>query len=187
MSIVQSYIDGLSGCLKELLEQNVAEIADIILDAYKEGKQIFILGNGGSATTASHFARDLVIGAAAKGNPRLQAYSLTDNVAVITALANDGDYSLVFEEQLIGRLNKGDVVIGISASGNSLNVLKAMKFARSQGATTVGFTGFGGGRLKELAHKCAVLSSQDYGQVEDAHLCLAHIISYLVKEKIANG
>ena len=187
MSIVQSYIDGLRGCLKELLQQNVAEIADIILDAYKEGKQIFILGNGGSATTASHFARDLVIGAAAKGKPRLQAYSLTDNVAVITAVANDGDYSLVFEEQLIGRLNKDDVVIGISASGNSLNVLKAMKFARSQGATTVGFTGFGGGRLKKLAHKCAVLSSQDYGQVEDAHLCLAHIISYLVKEKIANG
>jgi len=186
MSIVQSYIDGLSGCLREFVEQDVAEVADIILDAYKRGKQIFIMGNGGSATTASHFARDLVIGAAAKGKPRLQAYSLTDNVAVITALANDVDYTSIFEQQLAGRLNEGDVVIGISASGNSPNVLKAIEFAQSQGATTIGFIGFGGGRLKELAHKCVVLSSKDYGQVEDAHLCLAHIISYLVKEKIAN-
>ena len=186
MSIIQNYIDGLSGCLKELLKQNIAEIADTIFAVYKRGKQIFIIGNGGSATTASHFARDLVIGAAAKGKPRLQAYSLTDNVAVITALANDVDYTSIFEQQLVGRLNEGDVVIGISASGNSPNVLKAIEFAQSQGATTIGFTGFGGGRLKELAHKCAVLSSKDYGQVEDTHLCLTHIISYLVREKIAN-
>ncbi len=187
MSIVQSYIDGLNGCLKELLEQNVAEIADIIFAAYQRGKQIFIMGNGGSATTASHFARDLIIGAAVNGKPRLQASSLTDNVAVITALANDVDYSSIFEEQLVGQVNEGDVVIGISASGNSPNVLKAIEFARSQGAISIGFIGFGGGELKELVDKCAVLSSRDYGQVEDAHLCLAHIISYLVKEKIANG
>jgi D-sedoheptulose 7-phosphate isomerase len=186
MSVVQNYIDGLSGCLKELSKQNIAEIADVIFAAYKRGKPIFIMGNGGSATTASHFARDLVIGASAKGKPRLQAYSLTDNVAVITAVANDVDYSSIFEEQLAGRLSEGDVVIGISASGNSPNILKAIEFAQSQGATTIGFTGFGGGRLKELAHKCVVLSSKDYGQVEDAHLCLAHIISYLIKEKIAN-
>ena len=187
MSIVQSYIDGLGGCLKELLQQNVAEIADIIFAAYKEGKQIFIMGNGGSATTATHFARDLTTGAGVKGKLRLRASSLTDNVAVITALANDIDYSSIFEGQLVGQVNEGDVVIGISASGNSPNVLKAIEFARSQGAITIGFIGFGGGKLKELAHKYAVLSSRDYGQVEDAHLSLAHIISYLVKEKMTNG
>ena len=108
-------------------------------------------------------------------------------MALITALSNDIDYSSVFEQQLIGQLNEDDVVIAISASGNSSNVSKAIKFARSNGAVTIGFAGFGGGRLKKLAHKCIVLSSNDYGQVEDIHMSLTHIISYLVKERIANG
>ncbi len=187
MSSIQNYIKGLNHCLEELFQQDIDKIADIIFDAYKKGKQIFIMGNGGSASTASHFARDLAIGAAVKGKPRLRAISLTDNVATLTALANDIDYSSIFEQQLVGQVEEGDVAIGISASGNSPNVLKAIEFARKNGALTIGFIGFGGGKLKELAHKCIVLSSKDYGQVEDAHLCLAHIISYLVKEKIANG
>jgi len=187
MSSIQNYVDGLSNCLKELLQQDVEEIANIIFDAYKKGKQIFVMGNGGSASTSSHFARDLFIGTVTEGKPRLKANSLTDNLALITALANDTDYSSIFMEQLVGRLSEGDVVIGISASGNSPNILKATKFGRNKGAITVGFTGFGGGRLKELAHKCIILSSRDYGQVEDAQLCLAHIISYLVRDKIANA
>ena len=112
---------------------------------------------------------------------------MTGNIALITALANDVDYSSIFEEQLVDSLHEGDVVIGISASGNSLNVLKAVEFARNNGALTIGFIGFGGGKLKELVHKGIVLSSKDYGQVEDAHLSLAHAISYLVKERIASG
>ena len=187
MSLVQEYIEGLNNCLKELLKQNIEAIADIILDACKKGKQVLIMGNGGSATTASHFARDLRIGAAVEGKPRIQATSLTDNPALITAIANDKGYSYIFEEQLIGQINEGNVVIGISASGNSSNILRAVEFARGEGAITIGVTGFGGGKLKELAHKCVILSSKDYRQVEDAHLCLAHIISYLVKEKITNG
>ena len=189
MSLVQNYIKGLTQCCEELWRQsaNIEEIADIIFDAYKRGKQIFIMGNGGSATTASHFARDLQIGAAVAGKPRIQATSLTDNVAFITALANDIDYSSIFEEQLIGQLEEGDVVIGISASGNSPNVLKAIEYARKNGAITIGFIGFGGGKLRELVHKSIVLSSRDYGQVEDIHLSLAHIVSYLVKERISSG
>ncbi len=187
ISLVQKYTESLSNCFKEVLQQNVEEIADIIFDAYKKGKQVFIMGNGGSASTASHFARDLSIGTAVAGKTRLKANSLTDNVALITALANDIDYGSIFLEQLVGHLSQGDVVIGISASGDSPNVLKAIEFARKEEAITIGLIGFGGGRLKELAHKCIILSSQDYGTVEDAHLCLAHIISYLVKEKIANA
>lgn len=187
MSLVENYIKGLYECLEELSRQNIEEIADIIFDAYKKGKQIFIMGNGGSATTASHLARDLRIGTAIEGKPRVHATSLTDNVAVITALANDIDYSSIFEQQLIGQSDEGDVVIGISASGNSPNVLKAIEFARKNGAVTVGFIGFGGGKLKELVHKCIVLSSKDYGQVEDIHLSLAHIVAYLVKGRIASG
>lgn len=188
MSLIRDYIKGLTHCLEELSQQStsIEEIAGIIFDAYKKNKQIFIMGNGGSATTASHFARDLKIGAAVKNKRRLRATSLTDNLALITALANDIDYSSIFEEQLIGSLNENDVVIAISASGNSPNILKAIEFARVNGAVTIGFTGFDGGRLKQLAHKCVVLSSKDYGQVEDIHLGLTHIISYLVREKLSN-
>ncbi len=186
MSIPQDYIKGLIECLEELSRQNMEAIADIVIDAWRKRKRIFIMGNGGSATTASHFARDLEIGAAVAGKPRIQATSLTDNVAIITALANDIDYSSIFEEQLIGQLEEGDVVIGISASGNSPNVLKAIEYARKNGAITIGFIGFGGGKLRELVHKSIVLSSRDYGQVEDIHLSLAHIVSYLVKERISS-
>jgi len=181
MTLVQEYIKGISNCLEELSGQDLEEIADVIFDAYQKGKRVFIMGNGGSASTASHFARDLQIGTAASGKPRLRVTSLTDNVAFITALANDIDYSSIFEEQLIGQLEEGDVVIGISASGNSPNVLKAIEYARRNGAVTIGF---GGGKLRELTHKSVVLSSKDYGQVEDVHVISAHITSYLVREKI---
>ena len=187
MLIVQNYIKGLKTCLEELSGQDIDRIADIIFNAYQKGKRVFIMGNGGSATTASHCARDLSIGTAIEGKPHLQAISLTDNIAIITALANDIDYSCIFKEQLAGQISQGDIVIGISASGNSPNVLKAIESARSEGAITIGFIGFGGGKLKDIVHKCIVLSSRDYGQVEDIHLSLAHIISYLIKERLANG
>jgi D-sedoheptulose 7-phosphate isomerase len=123
---------------------------------------------------------------ATSDKPRVKAISLTDNIALLTSLANDKDYASIFEEQLIGQMEKDDVVIGISASGNSPNVLKAIEYARRNGAITIGFIGFGGGKLKELVHKAVTLSSRDYGQVEDVHLSLDHIISYLVRERIAN-
>lgn len=188
MSIVHDYFEGLHSCLEELSARDIEEVAEIIFSAYKKGRQVFILGNGGSASTASHFARDLKIGTAVKGKPRVRAVSLADSVVAITSLANDVDYASIFEEQLISHLDGGgDVVIGISASGSSPNVLKAIDYARKNGAVTIGFAGFGGGKLKELAHKCIVLSSRNYGQVEDVHLTLDHVISCLVKEKIANG
>ncbi len=183
--IITDYIQGLRACIDELSGQDVEDIADVIFHAYKEGKQIFVLGNGGSATTACHFARDLQIGTAVEGKPRIRTTSLTDNVALVTSLANDTDYSLIFKEQLIGQLNEGDVAIGITGSGNSPNILKAMEFARCQGAVIIGLIGFGGGKLQELTHQSVVLSSQDYGPVEDIHLVLAHLITYLVRDRIA--
>lgn len=186
MPLVQTYINGLNSCLKELLQQDIDGIADLIFDTCKRSKRVYIMGNGGSASTASHFARDLRIGTAVDGKPRVQAISLTDNQALITAIANDSDYSRIFVEQLIGQLGGGDVVIAISASGNSPNILKAVEFARGEGAITIGLTGFGGGKLREIAGKCITLSQRDYGQVEDIHLCLAHIISYLVKERMVS-
>jgi len=185
--IIGDYLQGLRSCLDEIAEKDVIEIVDIIMKACSDGKKVIFMGNGGSATTASHFARDLSIGTAVAGKPRIRAMSLADSIAAITSLANDIGYSSVFKEQLIGQLDRGDVVIGISASGNSPNVLEAMEYARSEGAITVGFIGFGGGKLKELVDKSIVLSSRDYGQVEDTHLVLDHIFTCLVKERIASG
>ena len=186
-TIIGDYLKGLRTCLDELSQQDMEGIADVIYNACKKGKQVFIMGNGGSATTAGHFARDLQIGTAIEGQPRVRVTSLTDNIACVTSLANDIDYDSIFKEQLIGQVGEGDVVIGISASGNSPNVLRGIEYARSQRAVTIGLIGFGGGKLKEMTDKHIVLSSKDYGQVEDVHLTLDHIISYLVKDRLANG
>ncbi|MCK4814799.1 SIS domain-containing protein [bacterium] len=189
MSIIQNYVRGLRECLDELCQQEewIEKITDKIFHAYENGGQVFIIGNGGSASTASHCALGFEKQSAVEGKPRIKSKSLTDNTALITALANDIDYTSIFKEQLINQLDEGDVVIGISASGNSPNILRAIEYARDKGAVTIGFTGFGGGRLKELADECIVLSSNDYGQVEDTHLALTHIISGMLKERISNG
>ena len=184
--LIKNYIDGLSICLKELSHRDIVEVADIIFKAYEKSKQIFVLGNGGSASTASHFVRDLRMGTVVSGKKRLRTTSLTDNVAMITSLANDIGYNSVFKEQLVDQLEEGDVVIGISASGNSPNVLSAMEYARENGAITIALTGFDGGKLKELADKAIIVSSCDYGQVEDVHLSLDHIITCAVKDRITN-
>ncbi len=185
--MVQEYIAGVKESLSEVSAEQVEEIVDIIVNAWVRRKRIFVMGNGGSATTASHFARDLQIGTGRENKPRIRAVCLTDSVALITSLANDKDYASIFSEQLTDQLEPGDVVIGISASGNSLNVLKAIEYAREKGAITIGLVGFGGGRLKALADKAIVLSKKDYRQVEDVHMVLAHVISCLVGERIAHG
>ena len=171
-------------CLEELSPQNIDEIAGVILNAYKKGKSVFLIGNGGSATTAMHFARDLQIGTAIEGKPRIKATCLADNTAFITAIANDINYDSIFKEQLVGQLEKGDVVIGISASGNSPNILQAIEYANQNGAVTIGLIGFGGGKLKGLAHKSIVISRKNYQQVEDVHMALAHMIPCWLKNEI---
>ncbi|RJO62658.1 MAG: SIS domain-containing protein [Dehalococcoidia bacterium] len=183
--ILYSYLEGLRGCIDEIGKQDIASVADIIYQAYLKGRHIYIFGNGGSASTASHFARDLSIGAAAAGKPRVKAVSLADSMVAITSLANDVNYESVFKEQLVGQIEAGDVAIGISCSGNSPNVLAAIRYARENGAATVGFTGFGGGKLKGMADMSINLSSRDYGQVEDMHLALEHIITQMLREKLA--
>lgn len=186
MELAREYLEGLKRCIEELSLDDIEDIARIVFDAYKQGKRIFIMGNGGSATTAIHLARDLQIGTAGPGKPRLRVSCLADNVASITSIANDINYESVFEEQLIGQVEKGDVVIGITASGNSPNVLRAIEYANKNGAVTIGFIGFGGGKLKGLARKSIVLSSKDYGQVEDIHMALSHIIPYWIRKEIRN-
>jgi D-sedoheptulose 7-phosphate isomerase len=187
MSSMRDYVKGLLDCLDEVVsqEQTIEKIADIIFKAYKKGKQVFVIGNGGSASTASHCALGFEKQCVVEGKPRIRSKSLTDNIALITAWANDIDYTSIFEQQLMNQLDDGDVLIAISGSGNSPNIIRAAEYANARGAVTIGFTGFGGGRLKEIVSECVSLSSRNYGQVEDVHLALTHILSDMLRERIA--
>ena len=184
MSVIRDYINSLHQCLDELSEQDVEDVANVIQEAWNNDKCLYVMGNGGSASTASHFARDLQVGTAVEGKARIRVASLTDNITIITSLSNNVGYEAVIEEQLNGRLDAGDVVIGISASGNSHSILRALEYAQNSQAITVGIIGFGGGKMKDFTDKSIILSSCDYGQVEDIHLSISHILSYRVKEKI---
>lgn len=153
-------------------------------DARHGGGTIFLLGNGGSAATASHVANDLGLGPRVRGGEPYRAVSLSDNVAFLTAAGNDLGYESVFVEQLKTLMRPGDVVIAISASGNSPNVVRAVEYAKKRAAFTVGLTGFDGGRLREIADECVHIATPhgDYGPVEDLHLILGHLLAtYLAR------
>jgi len=163
----------LAGMDESSIEQNVR----LLIAAWKQRRQVFIVGNGGSAATASHLANDLSKATILPGKPRIKAIALTDNVSLITAWANDTSYENVFREQLENLLEKEDVVLGISASGNSPNILQAMEYARGRGAVTIGWTGRDGGRLKALVRLAVCAPADDVGMIESCHLVLDHLIT----------
>jgi D-sedoheptulose 7-phosphate isomerase len=186
----ESYIHNLRSTLDEIDFGVVEEIIHTLLAARRQDKQVFIIGNGGSAMTASHFACDLAtwpVGHADEQGRRLRASSLTESVARMTAIANDLSYEDVFVEQLKNYLNPGDVVIVISASGNSPNILKAVRYARSKGAKTIGLLGFGGGRAQEILDVSLVISSKNYGIAEDFHLIMEHVITEIIRRVLRGG
>jgi len=180
----RNYLDSLKRFLDQIPLEKVEAITDILYQAYRDNRQVFIMGNGGSASTASHFACDLGKGTIIPGKPRFRVISLNDNISLITALSNDFGYEEVFREQLMNLVNAGDIVIGITGSGNSPNVLKAMEYARSRGAVTIGFIGFDGGKLRGMVDEEITIACDNYGQVEDIHLILEHLISQFFRQKI---
>lgn len=184
MKWIETYLSELKSVLDSLSRDDIRRIAEALLDAYERDAQIFVVGNGGSASTASHWACDLGKGTVVEGKRRLRLISLTDNVAVMTAWSNDVSYADVFAEQLKNLVNPKDVVVGISASGNSENVLRAIRYAREVGATTIGLSGFGGGKLAGLVDISLVVDSYDYGQVEDAHLIVDHVLRLCIHETL---
>jgi len=179
----ESYLQGLAACYQEVSREKLERVVEILLEAHRRGRRFFILGNGGSASTASHMACDFGKGTAIHGKPRLRVVSLTDSMALLSAWANDASYDVVFKEQLENLLEPGDVVLGISASGNSPNVLHAIQYAKEHGAITIGFIGFGGGKLREMVDVDITVSSRNYGHVEDLHLTLNHLISQYLKQR----
>jgi D-sedoheptulose 7-phosphate isomerase len=174
---LEDHITEVRTVLARIPVEAMERVVGIILEAYRQNKHVYILGNGGSAATATHFACDLSKATIVEGHARLRVTSLTDNVALLTAWANDTSYENVFAEQLCNLLNPDDVVIAISASGNSPNVLAAIDAARERGAITVGLVGFSGGSLQNVADASIHVQSDSYGVVEDCHLVLEHAIT----------
>jgi D-sedoheptulose 7-phosphate isomerase len=182
--LFNEYLKSLKEAITELDLNQVDGIVDVLQEARENARQVFLFGNGGSAATASHLACDLVKMTAVPGKPRLRAISLTDNVAMMTAIANDISYDDIFVEQMSALWNQGDLAIGISASGNSPNVLKAIEYAKNHGGKTIGFSGFGGGKLAKIADLNITFSSRNYGVVEDMHLVLTHLISQSFRQRL---
>ncbi len=182
LKIMKNYLSQVGTTLDKLSTAKVAKVVEVLGGARDKGNRIFIFGNGGSATTASHFASDLAKGAICKGKPRFKASALTDNVPLLSAWANDTDYGNIFSEQLENFVEPGDVAIAISGSGNSPNVLRGAKTAKAKGATTIGFIGFDGGKLKDLVDIALVVPNHNMEQVEDIHLLLEHVITTCLRE-----
>jgi D-sedoheptulose 7-phosphate isomerase len=186
-NFIKTYLDNLHIAVQELPISNIEKVVEVIYQAYLRGSQIFIMGNGGSAATASHFACDLGKGTAAPGKGRFRVMSLNDNIPMLTAYANDISYEDIFAEQLVNLVQPQDIVILITASGNSPNILKAAQCAKDHDAITIGFIGFGGGKLLDMVDHHITVSSRDYGNVEDIHLILEHAISAHFRERLKQG
>jgi len=173
---IQQYFRTVQDLLNHIPFEAVDAVVDVLVAANHAGGTVFICGNGGSAATATHFGCDLAKRPNVKGQPRFRVVALTDNNALMTALGNDIGYEAIFAEQLIPLVRANDVVIGISGSGNSPNVLNAMKAARDAGAISIGFCGYDGGKLKGLVDLPVHVPSFNMAMVEDVHLMLEHAI-----------
>ncbi|MGZ3756168.1 MAG: SIS domain-containing protein [Mucilaginibacter sp.] len=185
-SYLVDYISRLTDILNKIDPAKLGEVVTAMIDAFKTGRTIYVIGNGGSAATASHMQADFrfFVRHITKFRPKIMA--LTDNVPMITAIGNDNNFEDIFVEQMKGQFTEGDVLIAISASGNSPNLVKAAEFANSLGGTTIAFVGFLGGRLNEIS-KISLYTPNpkgDYGPIEDVHMILNHVIvNYLTVDE----
>lgn len=177
MEIVGAYLREIQILLDNLNRDVIEQVISVLQSARLAGRQVFIIGNGGSAATASHLACDLAKNARLAGWPPFRVLALTDNVPLLTAYANDEGYDQVFAQQLANFVQADDVVLAISTSGNSPNILRAVELAARCGALGVAWTGFAGGQLASLAHVHLNVPSQSVPQVEDVHAILAHLIT----------
>ena len=177
------YLSETRDVLTHLDAELIVSITGQIWQAYERDRTVYLFGNGGSAALASHLACDLAKGSSANGRRRLRAVSLNDNMALLTAVANDLDYQEIFAEQL-HHIEAGDVALAISSSGNSGNVVRGLEVAQHAGATTIAITGFKGGRVKALCDMCLVVPSDNVQYIEDSHLSVMHAIFSAIRQRI---
>ncbi len=184
MDHIYQYISDFHSLLDRLPVEPIEKTIVALYEARLRGKQVFTMGNGGSASTATHFVCDLAKNTRKDGWPPFRVIGLADNIAILSAYANDEGYEYVFAQQLANLVQPGDVVIGISTSGKSPNVLHAIELANKMGAKTIGFTGFNGGSLSQIAGIDIHVPSTCIEQVEDVHLMLEHLICKALKENL---
>jgi D-sedoheptulose 7-phosphate isomerase len=183
----REYCAGLDTALRSVAPERFEEFVRLLESAYREEHQVFLFGNGGSGATASHLAVDFNKGVSAGLDKRFRVMCLNDSVPTLTAYANDLSYEAVFIEPLKNLLRPGDLVIGISGSGNSPNVLKAIAHAKSVGAHTVGLTGFDGGKLAAMVHTSVHVPVNDMQKAEDVHLILLHAAFQLLCKQLGSA
>ncbi len=184
MQRVSSYLTALQETINLLPKAEIVRVIELLHSARLAGRQVFIMGNGGSASTATHFVCDLAKNTRREGWPHYKAIGLSDNMALFSAYANDEGYENVFAQQLANLVMPEDIVIGISASGNSRNVLNAISLANNANATTIGFTGFDGGILASLVDINIHVNTNIIEHVEDIHLMLEHMIVKSLREQV---
>ncbi len=181
---VETYFDNVIGAIKNMPVETINRIVTVLLEAYESSRMIYLFGNGGSAALASHFVCDLGKGATNGSSKRFKALAFTDNVPLMTAWANDARYEDIFAEQLSNFVRPDDIAFAISGSGNSPNVLNALKVARESGAFTIGLTGFQGGNMKHLCDLCLIIPSDNMQVIEDLHLSVTHAVFTALRAKI---
>ncbi|MCL4871845.1 MAG: SIS domain-containing protein [Anaerolineae bacterium] len=183
MNEITTYFTDIKTILDNLPHEPIAQVVELMHQARIEGRKIFIMGNGGSASTATHFVCDLAKNTRVAGWPHFKVIGLADNMAAFSAYGNDDGYENVFKLQLANLVEPGDVVIGISCSGNSANVVNAMALAQDVGAKTVGFTGFNHGKLGPMVDIELHVPGQHIEYMEDIHLLLEHLITKTLRER----
>lgn len=184
-AFARDYLNTVARVLESLSAEDVGKALDVLVRAHAEGRQVFLIGNGGSAATASHMANDLTWGMTRGSVTAFRAISLADNVPLMTAIANDSGYEHIFSSQLETLAHRGDVVIAISGSGNSPNVLRALEVAKKLELTTVGFLGMDGGQAKRMVDVAVVVPAKDYGPIEDVHMVLDHLAMAYLRKALA--
>lgn len=181
---ITEYISKEIEILKKLNKEEINKCIEVLVEIYKKDGNIYIFGNGGSAATASHFVCDFFKGVSEKLDKKFKFICLNDNTAMITAIANDIGYDYIFEFQLEGVLKENDLVIAISGSGNSINVIRAIDYAKKQGITTVGLTGYDGGKLIKLVDYSVHAPINNMQIAEDIHMILNHMMMSILSEKV---
>jgi D-sedoheptulose 7-phosphate isomerase len=179
---INNYITRQKAALDSIPADGVAVLVEIFRKAWREDRQIFVFGNGGSAANASHFVTDLGKGASDKLSRRFRCMSINDNTPWITALGNDYAYDQIFAKQLANFARAGDVVLCMSVSGNSPNLVKALEWANAHDVETIALVGAKRGKLAEIANHSIVIDSEHYGRVEDAHMTICHLLAYAFME-----
>ena len=184
---INNYFETLKSCIDQINKKDVDTFIKLLIQARDEGRTIFIMGNGGSASTASHITCDFNKGCSYNQDKKFKIICLNDNIATMLAYANDVNYESIFAEQLKNFLKEGDIVIGLSGSGNSKNILNAIEYANSKNAITIGLTGYNGGKLKEIAKFSVNTNINDMQIAEDVHMMLCHMVYNILMDGFASN